>query len=528
LIKKYKLVSTATIGSGYTRQKVLQGLIKLGINPNQAELILSKKVTIKQDLDYAKALAYKEKFNTIGADLNVVAYTITSNESCDSTHAPDHYEALNQSFAKPFRIIKPGLKYKISLSFVILATLVGPLIYFGILYGSTSGLWWYFSEGRHQLFGALRPNFWILTLTFLVPAFVGTILILFLLYPLWPSGRAPKPFQLDRKKNARFYRAIESLAKSIGVPAPKYIELIPEPNAAAGPTKGLFTLARGELKLVLGLTLIGGSNIQQLMGVIAHEFGHFSQKYAMFSYHLINSVNRWMGECAFGQDEWHERLERWSEEWESGIGQICLFFAFLMINLVRFIFIQLFKLSLWLTLSMSRQMEFDADQYEVQLTGSKQYRKNTLNLRKLNKAWYEIMEMNYYALHEKDILLSNMPAAAIAKSDQYSPFTLKQLEESLSDEQTQFWNSHPADQERITHAEKLNEEGRLCLSTPAKEFIADYEMLCEQLTRYFYYQHEISGANDFIRDNPTFYKEFEKANDPSNQNTPTGSIEFSR
>lgn len=528
MIKKYKLVSTATIGSGYTREQVLQGLIKLGINPNQAELIISKKVTIKQDLDYAKALAYKEKFNKIGADLNVVAYRVAANETANNTSPSDHYEELHKSFALPFRMIKPGLKYKISLSLVILATLVGPLIYFGILYATTSGLWWYFTEGRHHIFGSLRPNIWILIFTVLVPAFVGTILILFLLYPLWPSGRSPKPFQLDRKKNAHFYRAIDSLAKSIGVPAPKYIELIPEPNAAAGPTKGLISLAKGELKLVLGLTLIGGSNLQQLMGIIAHEFGHFSQKYAMFSYHVINRVNRWMGECAFGQDEWHERLERWSEEWESEIGQICLFFAFVMINLVRFIFTQLFKLSLRLTLSMSRQMEFDADRYEVQLTGSKQYRQNTLNLRKLNKAWYEIMEMNYYALHEKDLLLRNMPSAAIARSDQYSTYVVKQLEESLSDEQTQFWDSHPADQERITHAENLNEAGRLHLSTPAKDCIADFELLCEQLTKYFYYQHEISGANDFIRDNATFFHEFHQENKTSVQKPNSGNIEYSR
>lgn len=497
MAKKYRVVSAASLVAGYEQGQVIARLQSLGLTEPQAKALLQKTALIKQDLDYQKALAYQERFAKAGLVVNIQPYQV------DAPSAPENdvFTLLDTAFAAPFTPIKITTGYKLSLLLVMFASLIAPAIYFGILAGTGWGLWWYFSEGRELYLGNWDRNLWGIIFSFVVPAVAGSILILFLLYPLWPQGKMPKPFVLDRKKNAAFYRAIEKLANAAGVPVPEIIEIMPEVNAAAGPTAGLVSLSRGKLKLMIGMSLVAGSNVQQLMGVIAHEFGHFAQRSGMFAYQLINRINRWLAECAYGQDAWRERLNRWMEATELAVVQVPLLIAQVMIAMVRFLFRHLFHLSLRLTQSMSRQMEFDADRYEAQLVGSHVFRANTLNLRKLAYAWQQAMEINYHALHEKDQLFRNIPAAVIALAARFPADFLRQIEQDLHHDQTNFWDSHPADLDRIAHAEAGGEKGRLVCDLPASVLFKDFDPLCEQISSYFYYLHGISGAKEFIVDN---------------------------
>lgn len=497
MAKKYRVISAAALVAGNDAAQVVARLQTLGLKDMQARALVQKKLVIKQELNYQAALVYQERFAAAGLLVTIQPYQI------DDPVAPDAnvFTLLDEALITPFTPVNITKGYTLSLCLVMLASLIAPAIYFGILAGTGWGLWWYFTEGRELYLGNWDRNFWGIIFSCVVPAIAGSILILFLLYPLWPQGRMPKPFVLDRKKNAAFYRAIEQLAKAAGVPAPHIIEIIPEVNAAAGPTGGLVSLGRGQLKLMIGMSLVAGSNVQQLMGIIAHEFGHFAQRSGMMAYQLINRINRWLAECAYGQDAWRERLNRWMESTDFAAVQIPLLIAQVIIAMVRFLFKHLFHLSLRLTQSMSRQMEFDADRYETQLVGSHIFRANTLNLRKLAYAWQHVMEINYRALHEKDQLFRNIPAAVISLAKQFPPEFVRQIEADLHNDQTNFWDSHPADLDRIAYAEAAAEKGRLQCDLPAAVLFKEYEQLCEQISHYFYYLHGISGAKEFVVDN---------------------------
>ncbi len=60
----------------------------------------------------------------------------------------------------------------------------------------------------------------------------------------------------------------------------------------------------GQKVLTIGLSLIGGLSARQFVGVLAHEFGHFAQRFGMRCSFLVNSVNRWLEHCAYGEDAW--------------------------------------------------------------------------------------------------------------------------------------------------------------------------------------------------------------------------------
>jgi hypothetical protein len=207
MAKKYRVVSSARTHPSASVADVIAALGRLKISEAQANLLLTKKIIIKKELDYSKALELQERFAKAGLLVNIQVYEVESLPEAyqkQEKAAQDVFALLELAFSTPFNAIKVSSRYKLSLLLVVIASLVGPLIYFGILSGSVWGLWWYFHEGRQHLFGHLHLGgrgglFWQL-LTYAVPAFVGAILILFLIYPLWPQGKRPKPFVLDRKK----------------------------------------------------------------------------------------------------------------------------------------------------------------------------------------------------------------------------------------------------------------------------------------------------------------------------------------
>lgn len=501
MAKKYRLVTSASLVTGVDSDQVKAALEKRGFNPAQVQALLSKKVVVKKELDYQQALELQSQFTQDGLATQI---QVIQTEST-SVPEPSVFELIEQALATPFNAIAPSAEYQRSLAVMVALSLVAPFIYLCLLLGVCGGLWWFIKTGHHQLFGGFT-GYRAIIFSWTVPVIVGVILGLFLLFPLWPRGRAAKPFILDVKKNANFYRAVNLLAQSAGVNPPQFIELMPEVNAAAGPTAGIVSLGQGKFKLMLGLSLVAGSNVQQLMGIIAHEFGHFSQRSAMFAYYWIHSVNRWFGECAYGQDEWDDRLRKWIHASPSFYIELPLLAAHYCLLGVRHLFAVLYKINFRLTQRMSRQMEFDADRYEAQLVGSQQFKSNTLNLRKLATAWQEMVEINRAFLHEYDQLFNNIPAAVNHIANGYSPEFLKHIEQQLSEEQTEFFDSHPADLERINQALATQEKGRLTCTLPAASLLKDFDALCEHVTGYHYYLHGIGGAKKFMVPNKDIFE----------------------
>lgn len=505
--KQYRVVSQAAPVKGKLPQEVLQGLARIGMKAEQAAMLLQKPLVIKKDLDNPKALAYLEKFTEAGLLVKIEAYEVEHAPQVNAarSQADEVFTLLESTFAQPIAPTTLTRDYQKSFAIAAATSLVSPLIYVGLIVLSVWALVWYFTSGHGLLFGGIEWHgkflLFLGALSWVVPAVAGSVLILFLLYPLWPQGKPPKPYVLDRKKHARFYRLIEKMTAAIGVPAPQFIEVIPDMNAAAGPVHGMASLAKGELKLVIGMSLVMGTSVQQFMGVLAHEFGHFSQRSSMMAYIWINTVSHWLWQCGYGQDVWTERLERWQEQFDNEIAQVSLFVTDWLLKLVRLLFQNLYRLNVRLTNAMSQQMEFDADLYEARVVGSAQFRAGTLALRRMGYAWSQARQTTFQGLHEQDKMLRNLPAATLEIANGFSPGLLKKIEDDLQVEETRHWDTHPADLERIANAENAGERGLLQCELPASVLFVEVEKLCETATLNWYLKLGISGAREFMVDN---------------------------
>lgn len=505
--KKYRVISQAAPVAGKTKLDVHKALLKMNMKPEQVELLMTKPLVIKKGLDNPQALEYAERFSTAGLKVKIEAYEVAPpQEVTDANKQKEQvYSQLLQTFTQPVQPTQLTRDYKNTLVRVLLAATAAPLLYAGIVLLTVFALLWYFGSLHGALFGDIEWRgkwMWALwVLTYLLPAVVGGVLLVFLLYPLWPRHKRARPHVLDPKKHARFYHLVNQMTAAMEVPAPEFIEITPEVNAAAGPVHGIYSLVKGELRLVIGLSLVSGMTVQQLMGVLAHEFGHFSQRSSMIANIWVNTINGWLAECAYGQDEWDTRFDRWREQYDFEVVHISLAAAEAMIVLVRQLFARLCNLNIRITHAMSRQMEFDADLYETRLIGSKNFRSSTLQLRRLAYAEAEAHFYNRLALHQKDQLLRNLPAAVVDMANGFGPEMLRRIEEDLHQQQTRYWDTHPADQERIQNAEQTNDPGMLVCDLPARLLFSDFDKLCETITLSHYLRQGIYGAEQFLADN---------------------------
>jgi hypothetical protein len=98
-------------------------------------------------------------------------------------------------------------------------------------------------------------------------------------------------------------------------------------------------------------------------------------------------------------------------------------------------------------------------------------------------------------------LLKNLPAAAMSLASGFTPTLLQRIEDDLHIEETRYWDTHPADLERIANAENAREAGMLQCDQPAALLFTDVEKLCEAATLNWYLRLGIRGAREFIVDN---------------------------
>jgi len=298
---------------------------------------------------------------------------------------------------------------------------------------------------------------------------------------------------------------VHALCRAIGVSPPAEIRLSWDANASVRFRSG-WSVFTGEKVLTIGVSLVAGLSARQFVGVMAHEFGHFAQRFGMRCSYFVNSVNRWLEHCAYGEDTWGAKLRSWSDSsseeesgWLSSLVGLSSWVALLAIALTRRLMALLFHASLGLSRYMSRQMEFDADRYEALLAGSNAYRGTACSLRALNHAFEEVNSANIEAWQEHR-LLRNLPEAVAAHAREYDATRLAKIEHEIHEQTTtRYWDSHPPDVERIDNAEKRRAPGIYLDETPAALLLKDFPRWSQQVTRQFYAEQGVKFTEDQLR-----------------------------
>ncbi len=343
--------------------------------------------------------------------------------------------------------------YNLGLTLVAFAMLLLPLIYLGLISGVAYLLYYHATESI-ELFQRLNSGR-VALFTYLAPMVVGSLLVLFMIKPLFVRrAYYIRPSKIERQDEPLLFAFVQKLCNRVGAPMPSEIHLDININASASFRRGLLSIFANDLVLTIGLPLAAGLNLHQFAGVLAHEFGHFAQATGMRVTYIIRSINLWFERVVYEEDEWDERIRRWSRDWDFRIG-IVLLIARLFIWITRKILWILMLFGHVISSFMLRQMEYDADRYETHLVGAEVFESTAQRMVELSLA-HEWAFQDLGNAWEEGRLVDNLPALILANERQI-PEEVRQkvLKAHLRDAQTGLFHTHPCDQDRITSARKL-------------------------------------------------------------------------
>lgn len=348
-------------------------------------------------------------------------------------------------------------------------------------------------------------------------AIAGAAMLLFFTIKFLFKLKNPKPpnrIPLTREQQPQLWQFVEQICRETGAPLPKYIYVDPDVNAYVAYTNiwlSLFFPVRKEL--TIGLGLVNCLNMSQFKGVIAHEFGHFSQR-SMKIGSYINSANTIIHDMIFTRDKWDELLAKWkSADFRLSVA------AWLItpiIGLIRQILRLFYSFLNIMYSSLSREMEFNADKVAVTVAGSEAIISALWSLDSRLKYWVDTINSAYLAA-QKGIHCGNLYEQQFLAQERTEPEFLAKLAALPPDERggrkyfstseiskVSMYASHPPNDQREASAKTP------FVHCPADErspweLFSDPAKLQQQMTRLVYTTYlqktpkEFVAAEDFRR-----------------------------
>jgi len=382
--------------------------------------------------------------------------------------------------------------YRAGLVVVAIAMLILPLVYLGLIVAAVGAVWWHLTANTWIVTGRGSGGIWRL-IAYLGPAVAGSVLAFFMVKPVLarPVRRVdPIPIQPDSEPD--LFRFVERTCEQVRAPVPSRIQVDCNVNASAS-FLSVLALLRPRFVLTIGLPLTAGLTIRQFGGVLAHEFGHFAQGGGMRLTFLVRSINGWFARVVGERDQWDERLEHWAKEADSRISIVFLL-AQASVWCSRRILYALMMAGHGISCFMMRQMEYDADSYEIKLVGSAAFIETSARMRELNVG----TQIGYTDLREgwvRRTLPSNLPAFLHDRCNRLPENLAKQVRQ-IPDAKTGLFDTHPSDADRARAAEQANASGILRGGdAPATLLFRNFDALSAAATRH-HYEHDLGLSLD--------------------------------
>lgn len=375
------------------------------------------------------------------------------------------------------------LFYKIGLLLVALTNLLLPLVYLGLLFLVAHAVYWH---ARYNRPGTSRFEMTLYLLVYLA----GGMTLFFLIKPLFSKDReASTPLILKRSAEPFLFEYIDKLCKALKAPRPSSIILICEPNAYASFSQGPWGFLTRKMTLAIGLPLVSGFTVGELTGVLAHELGHFSQGTGMRLSYLVRHINQWLLKIVFLRDRWDEHLEAWSQSSAPHVWIFAKMIRFL-IRLSRLLLFGLLWIGNAISCFLMRQMEFDADLYEVRTVGRRISTRSFSRITDLNVG-FQLAMQDLRQFHSEGRLADDLPALAADNVARITPEIRKRIRKAQQEETPGLFDTHPSDQQRLENISDEDETGLYHLPPGAKDppatvLFTQFERICRRMTVDFY------------------------------------------
>ena len=293
--------------------------------------------------------------------------------------------------------------------------------------------------------------------------------------------------ELEEGKELFLRAFVYMVARSVGSPLPSRIEFDCSVNAAAGFRGGLMSILRNDVRLLIGLPLVAGLNLRSFGGVLAHELGHCSQGFGMRLAFVVQLVNQWLFRVVNGRDLWDLKLRDAAENGAPHVSVVAWFGIFFVWLTRRFLWV-LMVIGQVISCFALRQMEYDADQYEVKFAGASVFRNTSRRLSHLSAGAARATRLLQQTWQEQK-LARDLPMLTRVQTEQLSENVRAMIDEEMALVRTGWFATHPAEVDRQRAADAIGGDGFFELDDPATVLFRDFESLCERTTACYYLNH---------------------------------------
>jgi Zn-dependent protease with chaperone function len=349
-------------------------------------------------------------------------------------------------------------------------------------------------------------------------ASIGVLILIFLLKFITKSHKIDRTnlVEIKSKDHPKIFDLVNSIVSEVGTKLPKKIYLSHDINAAVFYDSSFWSMFFPVRKnLVIGMGLINSISSLELKAILSHEFGHFSQKSMKVGSYVYN-VNQVIFNMIFENESYDRLIERWASF--NRYFSIFVIIAVKIISGIQWILSKMYNVVNLSYLSLSREMEFHADEIAANITGSKPLKDSLLRMNLSEFAYNTVLNyyeskipeklrsaniyreqefvMNYIAKDRKLPIENSLPIVSLEEINQYNKSKLE-----IKDQ----WSSHPTVEQRLDKLNGLNlnnSNNRTELAiTEFNDIIKVQEKLTENLFSTIVYDGEVSVLNidNFIK-----------------------------
>ncbi|MDZ4679757.1 MAG: M48 family metallopeptidase [Saprospiraceae bacterium] len=243
------------------------------------------------------------------------------------------------------------------------------------------------------MFIALRPSI-ITVMLGLGIISMGVLIIIFLLKFIFAKHKVDRShlIEISRTQEPRLFELIGEIVEEVETNFPKKVYLSADVNAAVFYDSSFWSMFFPIKKnLQIGVGLINAVSVSEFKAILAHEFGHFSQRTMKVGSYVYN-VNQIIYSLLHENRSYNSMAQQWASI--SGYFAIFVNIAVVFIKGIQWILKQVYDVVNLNYMRLSREMEFHADEVAANVAGSKPLITSLLRLDLANHS-YQIV-LNYY------------------------------------------------------------------------------------------------------------------------------------
>lgn len=323
----------------------------------------------------------------------------------------------------------------------------------------------------------------------------GILVLIFLLKFIFQTRKVDRSHlqEITRTDEPELFKLVYEIATQVGTQIPKKIYLSFDVNAAVFYDSSFWSMFFPVKKnLLIGMGLINTVSKEELKAILAHEFGHFSQRTMKVGSYVYN-VNNVIFNMLYDNESYNQLVEKWSSI--HGFLSIFVVIAVKINQVIQWLLKIMYQIININYMSLSREMEFHADEIAANITGCQplknallrtnltQYAYNSVlnyydgqvknNIRSENIYVEQQFIMNFLAQESGIPIIDNLPQVTMKDNNKFNKSKLY-----IKDQ----WASHPSDEERIKKLELFNITHKMNDISLADSILRNVEKLQKQLT----------------------------------------------